>query len=345
MQAGDYTGPGSLLGNQASVKYNPTGFPNNITDYDPHAVTLIAPSYTITKDCLTNNVPAGAAVTFGVDVTNTGDVPLNIELTDSIPLNAGNTYLAFGSDPATLVFSNGKVSFTLPVGSTVSLEISTIASGSQVVNDVSAKATLDASYGMPNYSSTKTARATCDVISGATRTIGFWRTHLQYATHILDEHTLDSAATRNADGTVLNGPLGVNANGTFENGAYITLGWKKLYSVQDVMGILWADVAKQTTGKKRTNLCQARIITSKQLVGAILNSGLDNAQDDGGLIAQAITALAGTNVSAIKSVGSQLDAYNNSGDDVGLIDLDGTLQGSATPQAAKAYANKSVGNC
>ena len=240
----------------------------------------------------------------------------------------------------TLVFSNGKVSFTIPVGATVSLEISTIASGSQVVNDVSATATLDASYGMPNYSSTKTARATCDVISGATRTIGFWRTHLQYATHILDEHTLDSAATRNADGTVLDGPLGVTANGTFVNGAYITLGWKKLYSVQDVMGILWADVAKQTTGKKRTSLCQARIITSKQLVGAILNSGLDNAQDDGGLIAQAITALAGTNISAIKSVGSQLDAYNNSGDDVGLIDLDGTLQGPATPQAAKAYANK-----
>ena len=99
MQAGDYTGAGSTLGNQASVKYNPTGFPNNITDYDAHVVKFIKPSFTITKDCLTNNVPAGAAVTFGVDVTNDGDVPLNIELTDSIPLNAATRTWQLAASP------------------------------------------------------------------------------------------------------------------------------------------------------------------------------------------------------------------------------------------------------
>jgi hypothetical protein len=344
VKAGDYTGSGSTISNTATVHYHPSGFPNDITSSDTWTVSILNPSFTITKDCLTNNVPAGAAVTFGVDVTNTGGTPLVIVLTDSIPLNSTNTVLAIDSDPTTLNFNSvdGTVRFTVQPGDTVKLEISTVASGTEVVNNVSATATIPSST---VYSETKTASAKCDVISGATRTIGFWRTHLTYATHILDQHALTPDAVHKFDGTVLNGALGVNANGTFTNG-YIDIGWKKLYSVQDVMGVLWADTSKQSTGKKRDNLCQARVITSKQLVGAILNTGLDNAAPvPNDLIAKTITALKGTNQKLIKSLGSQLDAYNNSGDDVGFIDLDGTLQGSANPRAAEAYANKSIANC
>jgi hypothetical protein len=195
---------------------------------------------------------------------------------------------------------------------------------------------LPAAYHLSN-TYTGTASASCPVTpTGATRTIGFWKTHLQYTKHILDKHTLFGQS----------GPLGLDASGHFINGK-INLGWVKLSSYQDVMGILWADNSKDSTGKKRSAMCQACVIASKQLVGAILNSGLSNASppptaDMNALIA----ALAAHNdKNLILSLGAKLDTYNSSGDGTVLIDSDGTLVAKASPKDAEAAANIKIADC
>jgi hypothetical protein len=89
------------------------------------------------------------------------------------------------------------------------------------------------------------------------------------------------------------------------------------------------------------------VIASKQLVGALLNSGLDNAAPvPTATIDQLIAALAAhTNRNLILSLGTALENYNSSGDPVEIIDSHNVTPGKATPKDAAAYADVSVADC
>jgi len=71
------------LDNEVNVTWADTVVGSETTVGDDHEVTLVSPNYTITKSCGPEPAPAGSAVNFDIKVTNTGDVPLNVKVTDS----------------------------------------------------------------------------------------------------------------------------------------------------------------------------------------------------------------------------------------------------------------------
>jgi hypothetical protein len=149
-------------------------------------------------------------------------------------------------------------------------------------------------------------------------------THIDYTTHIFEDHL----------------------------GGSIDLGWKQIDNVEDLMGIFWANKAKESDGSKRSQVCQAQMVGSFQLLAAILNTGLDNGAavpidsvTGLDLITAMQNALAAGDRHEILRLAGLLDAYNNSGDDVAIIDLDGTLIGNADPRDARAIANIAFADC
>jgi hypothetical protein len=80
-------------------------------------------------------------------------------------------------------------------------------------------------------------------------------------------------------------------------------------------------------------------------LAAILNSCLHNGAPLPKTPVEIATILGGTNRSAIIELAGQLGAYNESGDEVTIIDNDGFAIGNADPAAAKAGANYAVANC
>ncbi|HET9346545.1 MAG TPA: hypothetical protein VFO05_12675 [Candidatus Limnocylindrales bacterium] len=309
--------------NTVEVHYNPDGFPNDITDEDSESVDIVHPSFTITKDCLTQTVPAGGSAIFEIVVTNTGDVALNFVLDEEanwfdIPGDA------FPGAPANLSVGGGETHFTLAAGEHQHFDVTLVAgSGPIVENEVNATATLPASFGLDNVL-TDSANDSCDVAGGATRTPGFWQTHVSYTTHVFEDHL----------------------------GGTIDLGWKILDDPSEVFGMFWANNAKESDGSRRSKVCQAQVQGSFQLLAAILNTGLDNGAavpidpvtgDD--LITAMRDALAAGNRQEILRLAALLDAYNNSGDDIAIIDNDGFLVGKADPKLAKQIADLTIADC
>ena len=188
---------------------------------------------------------------------------------------------------------------------------------SPLTNTVKVTATLDK---LPNVI-VKEASASCDIAGGATRTPGFWKTHYDYTTHVVTVHL------------------------SVYEGVYIDLGWKKLSSTADVLGMLWTDKAKNSDGSRRDKLCQARVITSFQAVAAILNSGLTNGAPLPVSLSYIQDTLKGNDIGAIQILGETLDAYNNSGDDIAIVDNDGYIIKPANPGEAKISANLAIANC
>lgn len=168
----------------------------------------------------------------------------------------------------------------------------------------------------PNYP-TEQAEVTVEVTGDATRTPGFWQTHYDYTKHVFNEHL----------------------------GGTINLGWKTLDSEGDVFGMLWANNAHESDGSRRDKLCQARVTVSFQAVAAILNSGLDNGAPLPVSLADIAAILAGTDIKAIRALGETLDAYNNSGVDVYIVDDCPYPVLPADPDAAKEAADIIVADC
>jgi Domain of unknown function DUF11 len=65
------------LPNTVTVHYNPSGFPNDITDSDDHSVNLFQPSVAVAKQCSPASVTVGQTITFTCSIMNTssGDSP------------------------------------------------------------------------------------------------------------------------------------------------------------------------------------------------------------------------------------------------------------------------------
>lgn len=88
----------------------------------------------------------------------------------------------------------------------------------------------------------------------------------------------------------------------------------------------------------------------KQLLGAILNQAFGNpgpvpTVNGKDLITAALLAMDASDAKAIRMIGTLLDEYNNSGDDVTIV-IPGSLTiGKADPQAAQALARLAAGDC
>ncbi len=142
---------------------------------------------------------------------------------------------------------------------------------------------------------------------GTTRTIGFWKTHLGAITQCVDDGSID-------------------------------LGFLTVTTVPQALGILWASPAKYSGGGKRSQLDQDRLITAKQLLGAICNNrefGTPTTPSD--LISQTQTALSGTVCADMLTLEGELDAYNQSGDAQPLPN--GFPAGKADPKTTRALAS------
>jgi hypothetical protein len=78
VQAGD---PDSLV-NTATAVYEVDGFGNQKSDSGSWTANLLHPSFTVAKSCTNEPVPQSGPATWDIVVTNTGDVVLDVVLTD-----------------------------------------------------------------------------------------------------------------------------------------------------------------------------------------------------------------------------------------------------------------------
>ncbi len=300
------------LVNTVAVLFHPAGFPNNVTAGSSWSTDIVHPSYIVAKTCLTDPVNAGASANFRINLENTGDIPLNVHVIDA--LLGIDTTVTLGVKPSTtpcLSITND------PGNGCWMVEAGIVATGTEVLNDVNATATLPASYNLPN-SIGQSASAFCTVqTGGSTRTPGFWQTHFDYTSHVFTVH------------------LGSNIN----------LGWKDITSLDDLFGMFWASNSKDSLNKKRSALCQARMIASFQALAAILNSGLSNGKPLPVTLLEIQTTLAGTDIAAIQALGTLLGDYNTSGDTVAIVDADGYVIVHANPKAARDIADLAFADC
>jgi hypothetical protein len=157
---------------------------------------------------------------------------------------------------------------------------------------------------------------------GVTRTQGFWATHTPLA---------DKA---------WNG--GTAFGHTFPGVAFTTgIGDRTLctrtFGLNEVMGGFWSDIAKKSTGAKRSSLDQARMQLLQQLLAAELNASAFGSVPSGGVATFATweAAFCGTNQTAIQQAMQGAASFNNSGDSATF-----TPGTSADSKNARAIANK-----
>jgi uncharacterized repeat protein (TIGR01451 family) len=298
---------------------------------DDHSVDLVDPSLTVDKTCLAEPVPPGASANFRIDIENTGDVSLLVDIDD--------TLLGIDEDDVMLGTTGGGCTFDNdPSDGCYRIEAGVTAGTDPVFNTVEVLATLPAQYGLANEIE-ESDDATCDVEEqeGATRTWGFWKTHggdgnleppivsFGYTCHVFEDHL----------------------------GGSMLLGDKTLTSCEELFGLFWAHPAKESDGSRRSKLCKQELHTAHQLAAAILNSALDNGttppedpENPGqSIIESGQDALLNDDIKEIIRVRGLLGAYNESGDDVAIVDNDGATIPHADPNGTKEVADYTGGDC
>jgi len=277
------------------------------TDYDTDDATVDIkyPCLLLEKSCTSlDPVQKGGVAFFRITLTNCGDLDLVVDVDE---IDGGTQCDVIGlSVPAGGVPLTCDVEIDVPVDFT----------GTEFINHVTANwATIPALPCVTLIEDTENDEVPCEVTGGATRTPGFWKTHTTFAEHVLLNHC----------------------------GGVLDLGFVQLDSIDEICAYFWANKANNTDGSKRTKLCQARMHAAFQAIAALLNNCVPSG---GGIpvdLAEIATILGGTDIAAIQALASELGAYNESGDDVALIDPDGP-PGSATPQECKAY-DQTIADC
>lgn len=164
------------------------------------------------------------------------------------------------------------------------------------------------------------AVVTCTFVnSGAltTRTQGFWSTHMWLVDLVWNPSggTID---TYSHDGMTV---------------AERTL-CGRLLAVDDVMGGFWSNIARTSTGARRSPLDQARMRLLQQLLAATLNNQLFGSAPTRMTIDAAKAAYCGTDITAINAAQAAMASFNESGDS-GLF----TPGASADSKAGRAAAD------
>ncbi len=141
-------------------------------------------------------------------------------------------------------------------------------------------------------------------VGGATRTWGFWKTHLWLVEWMLDP----------ANGLDI---LPIDL-GTW-NGQDMTID-----SVCSYMGLMWSNQANNSDGTKRYAIDQARIHTAQQALAAIMNDSmpgggfLDAWLADHGITQSIAYILTNGTTKEIRDLGSILAGFNESGEEIAL---------------------------
>jgi len=291
--------------------------------WKPQTVVTITPSVWETSP--------GENVILTITETNTGDVALgdayvvldpgNITLTSPYSTVPGNFTYFTGTDTG----SDGNLSvlenWTWEYPYLITADTTFLVTGHGI-----APGNVDITF--PAYPSER-GNATVTVTGNLTRTQGFWATHLEFTTYVFNKYT------------------GNPPDGNESTPGYIDLGWlPPITNINDLMGVFWANNAKNSDGSKRDALCQAREIASNQALAAILNSSIPGgkALPAGYSLTQIASILHGNNITAIQTLNSVLDAYNNSGEDV-AFDSSLPPTGHANPQGAKSIAHIPFADC
>lgn len=141
---------------------------------------------------------------------------------------------------------------------------------------------------------------------GATRTMGFFKVH---------EEALQACVDM--------GPVDLQI-------ATIT-------TLEDALGLLWASPSRYENHQRRSEWDRDALLLARQLYVAICNQRLFGADLSVDTISAAMSALQGNDCSLMTSLASQLDAFNNSNDEVPLPS--GFDAGPATPQHARSIAD------
>ena len=150
---------------------------------------------------------------------------------------------------------------------------------------------------------------------GATRTQGYWSTHLAQADDTYADLIAGNDELQCADGFDVD-------------------------STAKLMGGFHSGISKETDKDPRSSVDQARMRLAGQLLAAMLNDQAFGTSPDsfGTSIAAGITAFCGQNVGAMNTAQSNLGAFNNSGDNFAFPA--GFVNSPATPTVAKTLADK-----
>jgi hypothetical protein len=140
--------------------------------------------------------------------------------------------------------------------------------------------------------------------TGATRTMGFFKTH---------ESALSQCLA----------------------GGAIDLGFMSVSTLESALGLLWGSPSVFGDGTTRSGLDMDRFLLARQTLTGICNQRLFGTSP-GTLLSQAIDALSGEDCSLIQSLETQVDAFNGSGDAVATPG--GFNAGPATPKHAQSIA-------
>ena len=145
---------------------------------------------------------------------------------------------------------------------------------------------------------------------GVTRTIGYWGTHPCMAAAMLERL-----------------------------GGSVVLGWTTIGDINELMAIM--NYPQMDGAPKLKPAVKAKLQTSRQLAGAILNAGfgtsvptVDWKGTEMSIIEAAKLALVSGNTADIIFIGGLLDEFNNSGDDEWLPDWKPECWNDANPQGA-----------
>ncbi len=143
--------------------------------------------------------------------------------------------------------------------------------------------------------------------NGATRTQGFWATHPQLAQIAWDGgtkygHTFPGVVATTGIGDQLICGRPVDS--------------QMLAGQNELMGGFWADIAKLSTGAKRSSIDQSRMQLLQQLLAAELNASAFGSVPAGGsgMFVQWESALCGTNTKAMQTAQQQSASFNSGGD-------------------------------
>ena len=321
-QAGD---PDPLK-NTAVAHYGITGLPNDITDKSKVEVDVVHPKteVTITPDVL-ETLPGGNVI-LTITENNTGDVALEnvyveldpgaiVVLDKDTPNNPPAS--TFSGDAGVLGILDIGETWTWTYQVTISVDTEFIVNGFGKV------------VGLPNIISYDTGylleRAEVLVkVIGATRTMGFWKTHLDFTENIFDTYLPDGIH------------LGTWGGETWD-----------ITTIEQLMGIMWASPPKNCDDTPRYAIDQARIQAAQQAIAAILNDAMLGGGDlDAWLASHGITKsiieilegdkLNGSN--SIHTLQQVLDDFNKSGDNIALDPLL-TPTGRANPTQAQIIAD------
>lgn len=130
-----------------------------------------------------------------------------------------------------------------------------------------------------------------------TRTPGYWRNHVDAAKWVLE----------NSYGGVIN------------------IGWPEpctdITNINDLLGVFWSCVPKNSDGSDRSPLCQAKRKAAFQVLAAVLTAGTSNGKALPVTIDDIRLILSGTNITAIDNLQILMDAHNNSAEDYPLCVL------------------------